>query len=57
MPAKTKISAAKLSKAVAPFIKAMDFVHAIISERDEAIAKMERMGESCTTTGSTHEPS
>lgn len=43
MPAKTKISAAKLSKAVAPFIKAMDFVHAIISERDEAIAKMERM--------------
>ncbi len=43
MPAKTQIPSAKLSKAVAPFIKAMDYVQAIIAERDEAIEKMERL--------------
>lgn len=41
--AKTKMSNVRLSKAVQPFIKAMDFVQEIISERDEAITKMERM--------------
>ncbi len=43
MSTKTKLPADKLSKSVQPFLKAMDFVQTIISERDEAIAKMERM--------------
>lgn len=43
MKLKTQMPKGNLSKAVQPFIKAMDFVQAIISERDEAIAKMERM--------------
>lgn len=43
MKLKTKVPKDGLSKAVQPFIKAMDFVQEIISERDEAIAKMERM--------------
>jgi hypothetical protein len=40
---KTKIPSTRLSKSVQPFIKAIDFVREIISERDEAIEKMERM--------------
>ena len=40
---KTEIPSQKMSKAVQPFLKAMDFVQSIISERDEAIAKMERL--------------
>jgi hypothetical protein len=43
MKLKTRLPKERLSKAVQPFIKAMDFVQEIISERDEAIAKMERM--------------
>lgn len=40
---KTKIPKSSLSKSVQPFIKAMHFVESIVSERDEAIAKMERL--------------
>ena len=40
---KTKIPEENLSKKVQPFLKAMNFVQSIISERDEAIAKMERL--------------
>lgn len=40
---KTKVPNTNLSKAVQPFIKAMDFVQEIIAERDEAISAMERM--------------
>lgn len=40
---KTKVPNSRLSKSIQPFIKAMDFVQEIISERDEAIDKMERM--------------
>lgn len=43
MKHKTKTPKEKLSKTVQPFLKAMHFVQAIISERDEAIEKMERM--------------
>jgi len=40
---KTKIPESTLPKKIQPFIEAMDFVQSIISERAEAISKMERM--------------
>lgn len=40
---KTKMPSRNLHKTTQPFLKALDYVSAIIAERDEALAKMERM--------------